>query len=293
MCRVVNYCLNHKIMDKKEFKEFFSPYAKNVDSSNQLAFWKLSDALIRKIINTEIAGPLTPGQVILDAGGGTGRWICDLSEDYLCDFLLYDLSEDMLAVAAENIRKKGIVERVRTVHGDLCDMRAVPDSSIDHVISIYSPLSFIAEKNRALKELHRVLKPGGRILVMGHSFYNALYSKINNSLASAAEIRRLYEESIVKWAAHVPDLWTFSQESMLRLLAEAGFSPLRTYGVPVIVQPGPEDFDPRNEMCSRISQKLAEDPEFYHAVFELEMSCNSRPEVVNRGMNIFALAEKR
>jgi len=65
----------------------------------------------------------------------------------------------------------------------------------------------------------------------------------------------------------------------------------KTYGVPVLVQPGPEDFDPENIKKSRISNALEKEI-FFKKVFELEMKYNNHPTVVNRGMNMFAVAIK-
>jgi ubiquinone/menaquinone biosynthesis C-methylase UbiE len=279
-------------MDQKEFKEFFEPYAKNVDNANTQAFWKLSDELIFTIIKQNIPVGASKGSVIFDAGGGTGRWICDLAKVYEADFILYDLSEDMLAMAKNNIAKAGIRPRVNLIQGDLADIKSVPDLSVDHIISIYSPISFIEKKERAAAELFRILKKGGTILIMGHGYCNALASKINNYAAGPEELRQIVAESMVKWGDAVPKLNIFSQESMEALLADAGFTPVKTYGVPVFVQPGSEDFDAANSAKSRISAAL-EDPTFYNQVFQTEMEFNCKKTIANRGMNIFSVAKKQ
>ncbi|HOX30657.1 MAG TPA: methyltransferase domain-containing protein [Candidatus Paceibacterota bacterium] len=278
-------------MNKKEFKDFFEPYSKNVDNANKQAFWKLSDALIFEIIKRNIPVGTSKGAVIFDAGGGTGRWICDLAKTYESDFILYDLSEDMLAVAKTNIEKAGIASRVKIIQGDLAAIGAVPDSSVDNIVSVYSPISFVGNIETAASELFRILKKDGTIMIMGHGYHNALASKINNYIASAGELRQIAFESMVKWGDAVPKLNLFSQESMEALLAGAGFTPTKTYGVPVFVQPGPEDFDATNSKKSRISAAL-ENPDFFAQIFKMEMEFNSKKTIANRGMNIFAAAKK-
>lgn len=279
-------------MDKKAFNDFFGPYSKNVDSADSLHFWKLSDALVMEIIKRNIPTDLEEDKTILDAGGGTGRWVVKLSKEYKSKFVIYDLSEDMLAQAEKNITENGVGNRVNLVHGDLCSIEQIASNSIDHIVSIYSPISFVYENDKAAKELYRILKPGGRIIIMGHGYYNALASKINNYAAPAYELQNLNDDQRVVWAPHVPELVTYSKESMERLLESAGFSILSTYGVPVFVQPGPEDFDSENKQHSRISNALSEQA-FFDKVFEIEMQHNSKPAVANRGMNIFTVAEKK
>ncbi len=78
---------------------------------------------------------------------------------------------------------------------------------------------------------------------------------------------------------------------MESLFVGVGFKSLGTYGVPVFVQPGPEDFDPSNTQHSRVSQAL-EDQAFFDKVFALEMEHNLCSEVANRGMNIFTVVQK-
>jgi ubiquinone/menaquinone biosynthesis C-methylase UbiE len=278
-------------MDKKAFKDFFEPYSKNVDSADSLHFWKLSDALVLEIIKQNIPTDLGNDKTIMDAGGGTGRWVAKLCKEYKSNFIIYDLSEDMLAQAEKNVKEKGIENRVKLIHGDLCNMQQMETGSVDYIVSIYSPISFVYENEKAAGELFRVLKPGGRIIIMGHGYYNALASKINNYVAPAKELSRLNDNELVAWAPYVPELVTYSKESMERLLENVGFSIVSTYGVPVFVQPGPEDFDPENKERSRISIALS-NQDFFDKVFEIEMQHNSKSHVANRGMNIFTVAEK-
>jgi ubiquinone/menaquinone biosynthesis C-methylase UbiE len=278
-------------MQKKDFDEFFEPYSQNVDNANKLGFWKLSDELIMRIITENIPSSLNSTNILLDAGGGTGRWIAKLSKTFSCKFVLYDLSGAMLKQAKKNIAAAAISDRVALIEGNLTDMHTVPSNSIDHVVSIYSPISFVYNKRQAMKELFRVLKPGGKLIIMGHGFHNALASKINNYNAPAVELKALNTKKMVKWGAHVPELNVFSREIFESDLRSVGFIVVKTYGVPIFAQPGSEDFDPNNAKLSRISAAL-ENEDFFEAILELEMQYNSDPAVVNRGMNIFTVAMK-
>lgn len=279
-------------MNKQEFDNFFESYAKNVDNANRQGFWKLSDALIMQIIKDNISMDIGSRQVILDAGGGTGRWVCDLSKIYKAKFIIYDLSIDMIRKAKENIKKAQIENRVDVIQGNLKNMKELESESVDFIISVYSPISFVDEKEKVFEELCRVLKKGGKIMIMGHGFFNAIFSKINNYYAEEGELSTLEREEVVKWDDNVPRLNIFSKETMENHLLKAGFYIEKTYGVPAFVQPQQEDFDPENIKKSRISQAL-EDGNFFKKVFELEMKYNYKPTVANRGVNIFSVATKK
>ncbi len=228
----------------------------------------------------------------MDAGGGTGRWAIKLSDVLKGKIVVFDRSQDMLAKASENIKKSNVSSRINIVEGDLTQIKSFMNNSVDNIVSIYSPLSFTYEQGRVAKELFRILKIGGRMLIMSHGYHNALASKINNYQSCLEELQELKNKGRVKWASHVPELVTHSKESIEKLFLDAGFYIHKTYGLPVFVQPGPEDFDPGNEKKSSVSKYL-ENPDIFKLVFEIEMKYNSCETVVNRGMNIFMLVEKK
>lgn len=279
------------VSESKEFKKFFKPYAKNIDEVNQLAFWKLNNGIIMEIIKHHIPRTSAKNKIVLDAGGGTGRWICDLSKIYRTKFILYDLSEDMIRKAEDNFDQEKIEERVEIIRGDLTDMKKIKSSSIDYILSIYNPISFIQKKEKAIMEFYRILKNGGKILLMGQGFYNAIFSKITNFTAPAKELEWMERSSKVRWGKHVQPLNTFSRESLENLLRKEGFQIVGSYGIPIFVQPGAEDFT-ENSGESRISQALRRNKSFYQEVLRLEMKYNFRPDLINRGMNILMAAQK-
>jgi ubiquinone/menaquinone biosynthesis C-methylase UbiE len=280
------------LRENKKFKNFFEPYAKNIDEVNQLAFWKLNNEIILKIIKRHIPMATPRKKIILDAGGGTGRWICNLSKIYKTDFIIYDLSQDMLDKARENIKRVKINKRVKIIRGDLTDLKEIFNSSVDFIISIYNPISFIGQKEKAISELYRSLKKDGKILIMGQGFYNAIFSKITNFVATAKELKWMEKNSKVKWGEHIQALHVFSRESLEKLMETKGFKVVKSYGIPIFVQPGPEDFAENSSGESRISQALRENKSFYNEILRLEMKYNSKPELINRGINIFTVAQK-
>lgn len=280
-------------MSRAEFEGFFETYSQNVDQARSRGFWQFNDALIQEIILSHIPAGQLEDCTILDAGGGTGRWIVKLSKFYPYHFILYDLSKDMLEKARENLANANVTNSVDLVLGNLCDMYQIPDSSVDHVISIFNPVSFVESPKDMFTEISRVTKKGGRALIMGQGFYNSLHSKINNYLCEASELEEMKQTHSVKWGTHVPTLKTFTAQDLSQLMEEAGFSPICSYGIPVFAQPGQEDFDPQNIRRSALSQKLETDEAFFKALLSLEIKYNHLPEAVNRGMNIMVVGIKK
>lgn len=99
---------------------------------------------------------------LLDLGTGTGR-ILELFAGEMERGVGIDLSSEMLAVARANLERAGV--RNATVRqGDIYSL-ALPRDSFD-VVVIHQVLHFLEDAPRALKEAARVLRPGGRLLVI-------------------------------------------------------------------------------------------------------------------------------
>ena len=277
-------------MSKKEFKNFYKDYAKNVDRFDEAYFWKLSDSIIKNILLKEIQ----KGQNfhILDAGGGTARWSIMLSEKIKAKYLVYDLSEDMLRVAKSNIIKANKKYLIRVKRGDLENMSDIKDNTFDYIFSIYNVFSFITNISKVLSEIYRVLKPGGKIMIMGQGKFNAISSKISISHSYGDDLDSVVYKNKVKWKDSVPILNMFSKESLERYLENAGFTVLRSYGIPIFTVPGSEDFTFPYKKMSEIS-KVLENKDFFNRVLEIEMKFNNIPSLVNRGMNIMSVGTKK
>ncbi|KKQ30758.1 MAG: Demethylmenaquinone methyltransferase [Candidatus Shapirobacteria bacterium GW2011_GWE1_38_10] len=280
-------------MPTQRFKSFFKDYSTNVDQADNQYFWKLSDDIIQSIIEKNIGNQINKNTTILDAGGGTGRWILKFSKKYQCNFILYDLSTSMLEVAKNKDSIKKLGDKIRIVNGDLENMSAIKDASIDYVTSIYNPISFVKNVEKVFSEFNRILKKDGLIMVMGQGYYNALYSKINNYVADTKELEELLGKSLVSWNKSVPKLKVFTKETLEKLATSNNLYPVKTYGIPIFAQPQFEDFDSENKQKSPLSNKLEIDNKFYKAVFEIEMAFNSQDSVVNRGMNLMIVAKKK
>ena len=266
--------------------------SKNVDNANNQFFWRLSDDIILSIITKHIKNSPSKKAVILDAGGGTGRWIGIMSKKFNSKFILYDLSSDMLNMAKNKKDLECLKDRLEIVQGDIQNMFKIKSSSVDYVTSIYNPVSFVENPILFFKEIKRILKKGGIAVVMGQGFTNAIASKINNYLAEAKELTVLDKEEKVKWNPNLAALNVFSKESIENLANKAGLKLINTYGIPVFLQPGPEDFDSENKQRSRVSTKLEADNKFYKAVYKLEMKYNSKNTMVDRGMNLMVVVQK-
>jgi ubiquinone/menaquinone biosynthesis C-methylase UbiE len=271
------------LMTDEQFDEFFKPYAGNVEGFYEVAYWTLSDELIKELVRRHLG--LESGQRVIDVGGGTGRWGIWLASEFDVHVTVADKSTRMLRQAAENVEAAGLQDRITLLHTDIEDAVTLVDGSFDAALSTYGVLSFLDDPPAAFRTLARVLRPGAVGLLMSHSLSNAIASKINRDGADAAELAELAEQRVVRWAPHVPPLRVYTASDLRDLASAAGLAAPRVFGVTSLVQPGPEDFGYPYSSVSAVSRAL-EDPAYFRRVLDLELAATEHEDWGERGVNL-------
>jgi ubiquinone/menaquinone biosynthesis C-methylase UbiE len=136
---------------------YFRKHAAEWDRIREL---HVADAAVEEAIKAAVSD--RPVEALLDLGTGTGRML-ELFGPDIERGLGLDLSLDMLALARARLDRAGL--RHCTVRqGDIYDL-ALPKNSFDLVI-VHQVLHFLDDGGRAIREAARVLRPGGRLLVV-------------------------------------------------------------------------------------------------------------------------------
>jgi ubiquinone/menaquinone biosynthesis C-methylase UbiE/DNA-binding transcriptional ArsR family regulator len=138
-------------------QNYFRRHAAEWDRIRKL---HLADAAVEDAIRTALADK--PIRALLDLGTGTGRML-ELFAGDIERGLGLDLSLDMLALARARLDRAGL-KHCSVRQGDIYDL-ALPRDSFDAVI-IHQVLHFLDDSPRAIREASRVLRPGGRLLVV-------------------------------------------------------------------------------------------------------------------------------
>lgn len=131
-----------------------------------------------KRFTIELAG-VRAGQKVLDIAGGTGdlsyAFARRVGDDGLV--VLADINESMLNVGRDRLTDRGVAGNLQYAQAD-AQYLPFPDNTFD-CITIAFGLRNVTDKDLALASMLRVLKPGGRLLVLE-------FSKPNNPLLEKA-----------------------------------------------------------------------------------------------------------
>ena len=210
-----------KIDEHEKAGNVFNQVARHYDLMNDL----MSGGLHRvwKAFAVSQAG-IRKGFRVLDVAGGTGDMALAFARQVGPDgqVWLTDINETMLQYGRDRLLDKGVLLPVM-----VCDAEKLPfpDDYFDRVIVSFG-LRNMTHKEEALREMHRVLKQGGKLLVLEFSkvwkplqnlydmYSFSVLPWLGKHVAKSAESYRYLAESI---RVH-PD-----QETLQKMLEDAGF----------------------------------------------------------------------
>lgn len=154
----------HGVRDKaRRVKAMFGAIAPRYDLNNRLHSLGQDQTWRRRAVAAAAVGP---GEVVLDVACGTGDLAIAFSRGPAGRVIGVDFAFEMLAVAQH---KKPSTGRTPLAYqaGDATRL-PVGDASVD-VVSIAFGLRNVADPGAAVAEFHRVLRPGGRLVILEFS----------------------------------------------------------------------------------------------------------------------------
>ncbi|MBT8144213.1 MAG: bifunctional demethylmenaquinone methyltransferase/2-methoxy-6-polyprenyl-1,4-benzoquinol methylase UbiE [Gammaproteobacteria bacterium] len=210
----------------------FSSVAARYDVMNDLMSFGIHRAWKRYFVEQ---APLRAGHRALDLAGGTAD-VARLLLDKVGDtgqIIVADINAAMLDEGRRRMTDRGIV---RGIHYLQVNAEQLPfDDASFHCVTIAFGLRNVTDKMAALREMHRVLRPGGKVLILEfshptsstlQSLYDAYSFRalpvMGKLVAGDADSYRYLAESI---RMH-PD-----QQTLLDMLGEAGFGRCRYHNL--------------------------------------------------------------
>jgi demethylmenaquinone methyltransferase/2-methoxy-6-polyprenyl-1,4-benzoquinol methylase len=187
-----------------------------------------------KRFTIEVSG-VRKGNVVLDLAGGTGDLTAMFSRlgGSVGMVVLADINDSMIAVGRDKLTDIGVVGNVEYVQAN-AECLPFDDNTFD-VVSIAFGLRNVTDKDAALRSILRVLKPGGRLLVLEFShpenpllqkaydtYSFSILPKLGQLVAGDAESYQYLAESI---RMH-PD-----QETLKGMMQEAGYEQVDYYNM--------------------------------------------------------------
>lgn len=149
---------------KKQVEQMFDNISGNYDLLNRILSMGIDVSWRKKVVKSvQKAKPST----ILDIATGTGDLAIAMAKATDAKITGFDLSAGMLEVGRKKVSEQNLANRIEMIQGDAENM-PFADHSFD-VITVAFGVRNFENLSKGLDEIYRVLKPGGKFIILEFS----------------------------------------------------------------------------------------------------------------------------
>lgn len=214
---------------KDEVREMFDNIAPTYDRLNHILSFSIDRIWRRRVVRK--VHHMKPHRV-MDLATGTGDLAIKLAKRIPKAHIMgIDLSDKMLAVAADKVRRKGLEDHIALYQGD-AEHLDVADGLVDVVTIAFGVRNF-GNLEQGLSEIFRTLRSGGHIVVLEFStprnpivrwayklYSNHIMKPMGGMISKDKEAYNYLPDSIVEFP---------SPERFMEILQSVGFSKCRRH----------------------------------------------------------------
>ncbi|AJR03596.1 bifunctional demethylmenaquinone methyltransferase/2-methoxy-6-polyprenyl-1,4-benzoquinol methylase UbiE [Siansivirga zeaxanthinifaciens] len=207
---------------KEQVTQMFDNISENYDGLNRVISFGIDIKWRKKVV--KIVKDSNP-DTILDIATGTGDLAINLAETQATKITGLDISSGMLEVGKQKIKHKGLDSKIEMILGDSENM-PFEDDAFDAITVAFGVRNFETLEN-GLKEIYRVLKPGGTFVILetsiptkfpykqGYNFYSKNILPLIGKVFSK-------DRSAYKYLSESASVFPYG-ETLNNILREIGF----------------------------------------------------------------------
>ena len=156
---------------QKKVTDVFNSVARKYDIMNDIMSFGLHRIWKKETINKAV---IIPGQKVLDLAGGTADLTCKLARKVgeEGEIFLSDINRKMLEIGKEKLLDRGHIKNIRYIQANAENL-PFKDNFFD-CVTISFGLRNLTNKQNGLSSIYRVLKPGGKLLILEFSTPSSL-----------------------------------------------------------------------------------------------------------------------
>jgi len=265
-------------------EQYYNEKSTGYDNATDIMYFKIYDAITWKY--TEPYIPSKPHALVLDAGGGTGRWALRIAKQG-CRVILLDISDGMLNIAKEKVAKEGLQHSVTIRKGDIRKLD-YSDETFDMILCEHA-LFLLEEPGATITEFARVLKKGAPAIISAQNLYVQLLMHLPSKEIPEPEnldevldilLRRKYDSMAKDGRVKI---YTWTPDEFRNLLERNGFSVQKIIGKGVT-------------MPLRITEKLYMKKEcsedLLNKILQFELALCEKPDALALAGHLQAIAFK-
>ncbi len=152
--------------EKNNIGSLFNRIAGSYDKLNHLLSFNIDKRWRKKAVKR-----MSPCEQLLDIAIGTADLAIEIIRQQKAQHVIgIDLSTEMMKIGAEKVAKRNMQGQIEFVEGSALAL-PYPDGHFDVVTCAYGVRNF-SDLDQGLREMRRVLKPGGQLMILEFSYPN-------------------------------------------------------------------------------------------------------------------------
>lgn len=266
-------------MSKKKVEVFYDRVSKIYDISYNDRYWQLYQRVTWDNLKKHL--PENVEAKILDIGGGTGFWSARIAKAGYQNVVLADISAGMLDMARKKCEKQNIANQIEIVKCDICKMDMFEDGAFEMVLSEGDPISSCGNPRKAVKEIARVLKPGGKALCSVDNKFGAIHYFLDREKLDELEdfLRTGWSNWLTKAQNEQFGVKFFAPDELRQIFEKAGLAVQSMVGKTVIPW--------------RRYYKLLDKRKNLEQIARIELSLNRESSLIGSASHIEVVAIKK
>ena len=266
-----------------EIESYYDKKSRTYDVEFDNLYFKVYDTITWRYLEPYV--PTSSSAIILDAGGGTGRWTIPMAKKG-CKVVLLDISEGMLDVAKKKIDAEGLQDRVIIQKGDITKIN-YPEGAFDMVLCEHA-LFLFPDPSIVIRELVRVLKQNCPLIVSASNKYVAALNFVPKNPRKGVALLHGQYHFTVRSACRLrrrtyPEVYLVTPNEFERLLAKNGLKVEKIVGkgVTMPLRIPPEIFFKRDYSRN-----------FLNEILQIELALCEKPDALGLAGHLQAIAYK-
>ena len=227
-----------------------------------------------------------PNWYILEIGAGAGRFTQVLSQ-LKTKILVGDISQVQLDLNRAHARQFNFYDSVESwQHVDICEMDQFAAEQFDGVVAYGGPFSYVLDqRDLAMEECLRVLKPQGILLLSVMSLWGTVHRQLNGVLETPIEIN----QKIIETGDISPETFPGRGNTMHLFRAGELKAWLEQFNVGILQMSASNGL---SVGWQEWLEEIKDDPEKWGELLKMELEACAEECSLNMGTHILAVAQK-